>query len=222
VSQSLNYKDLGGLIGLPPATETPAAKSTAQKKETAKRAQTGRALPTRPYDPNHLRAIDAKVHLRGKRFMASDLPLDNLNAVLDLHGGILTLQPLDFGVAGGHVVSNVVIDAREKLFRTKGEMTVRNVELGKILPKLKPPQGTAGKVDVRRAMILRTASDFDMQWPGGSAFDGFHGDQDGQYPAYIPSLEAAYRVGSRVVHAIVTDWKRYETSLPAPAAKGAE
>ena len=99
MSQSLNYKDLGGLIGLPPAAETPSVKSAAQKKETAKRAQTGRALPTKPYDPNHLQAIDAKVHLKGKRFMASDLPLDNLNAVLDLHGGILTLQPLDFGVA---------------------------------------------------------------------------------------------------------------------------
>jgi purine nucleoside permease len=77
----------------------------------------------------------------------------------------------------------------------------------------------AGKVEVRRAMVLRTASDFDMQWPGGSAFEGFHGDQDGQYPAYVPSLEAAYRVGSRVVHAIVDDWKKYETTLPAPAAK---
>jgi uncharacterized protein involved in outer membrane biogenesis len=162
VSQSLNYKDLGGLIGLPPAAGTPSAKSAAQKKETAKRAQTGRALPTRPYDPNHLRAIDAKVHLKGKRFMASDLPLDNLDAVLDLHGGILTLKPLDFGVAGGHVVSTLVIDAREKLFRTKGEMTVRNVELGKILPKLKPPQGSAGKVGGQAHFVATGNSIADM------------------------------------------------------------
>jgi uncharacterized protein involved in outer membrane biogenesis len=162
VSQSLNYKDLGGLIGLPPAAETPSVKSAAQKKETAKRAQTGRALPTKPYDPNHLRAIDAKVHLKGKRFMASDLPLDNLNAVLDLHDGILTLQPLDFGVAGGHVVSTLVMDAREKLFRTKGEMTARNVELGKILPKLKPPQGSAGKVGGQAHFVATGNSIADM------------------------------------------------------------
>ncbi|HEX3633238.1 MAG TPA: AsmA family protein [Casimicrobiaceae bacterium] len=146
LSQSLNYNDLGGLIGLPPSAQTPSAKSAVQKKETAKRAQSGRALPTRPYDPEHLRAIDANVHLKGKRFMTSMLPLDNLDAVLALRAGVLTLQPLDFGVGGGHVVSTIVMDARDKIFRTKGEVTVRNVELGKVLPKLKPPQGSAGKV----------------------------------------------------------------------------
>jgi AsmA family protein len=162
VSQSLNYKDLGGLIGLPPTTATPSAKSAAQKKEMAKRAQTGRALPTKPYDPNHLRAIDAKVHLKGKRFMTSDLPLDNLDAVLDLRGGIVTLKPLDFGVGGGHVVSTLVMDAREKVFRTKGEVTVRNVELAKVLPKLKPPQGSAGKVGGQAHFVATGNSIADM------------------------------------------------------------
>ncbi|HXU55838.1 MAG TPA: AsmA family protein [Casimicrobiaceae bacterium] len=162
VSQSLNYKDLGGLIGLPPATQTPSAKSAAQKKETAKRAQTGRALPTKPYDPDHLRAIDAKVHLKGKRFMTSELPLDNLNAVLDLHAGVLTLQPLDFGVGGGHVVSTLVMDAREQIFKTRGEVTVRNVELSKVLPKLKPPQGSAGKVGGQAHFIATGNSIADM------------------------------------------------------------
>jgi uncharacterized protein involved in outer membrane biogenesis len=162
VSQSLNYKDLGGLIGLPPAVQTPSAKSTAQKKETARRVQTSRAMPTKPYDPDHLRAVDAKVHLKGKRFMTSDLPLDNLNAVLDLRGGVLTLQPLDFGVGGGHVVSTLVMDARDKIFRTKGEVTVRNVEIGKVLPKLKPPQGSAGKVGGQAHFVATGNSIGDM------------------------------------------------------------
>jgi uncharacterized protein involved in outer membrane biogenesis len=160
VSQSLNYKDLGGLIGLPPAA--PSVKSAAQKKEIAKRAKTGRALPTKPYDPDHLRAVDAKVHLKGKRFMTSELPLDNLNAVLDLRGGVLTLNPLDFGVGGGHVVSTLVMDARDKIFRTKGEVTVRNVELGKVLPRLKPPQGSAGKVGGRAHFVATGNSIADM------------------------------------------------------------
>ena len=77
----------------------------------------------------------------------------------------------------------------------------------------------AGKVDVKRVLVLRTASNFDMQWPGGTASDSMSGEKLGIYSAYIPSLEAAYRVGSRVVHAIVADWPRYATELPAPAAK---
>lgn len=79
--------------------------------------------------------------------------------------------------------------------------------------------GRAGKVDAQRVLVLRTASNFDMQWPGGSASDSMSGEKLGIYSAYLPSLEAAYRVGSRVVHALVADWKRYANELPAPAAK---
>ena len=122
--------------------------------------------PAGRFRPNlqtkQLQAIDAKVHLKGKRFMTSDLPLDNLNAVLDLRGGVLTLQPLDFGVGGGHVVSTLVMDARDKIFRTKGEVTVRNVEISKVLPKLKPPQGSAGKVGGQAHFVATGNSIADM------------------------------------------------------------
>jgi hypothetical protein len=109
----------------------------------------GRVLPTKPYDPERFRVVDAKVRFKGKRFMATDLPLDNLTATLDLQDGVLQLQPLDFGVAGGHVVSTLVLDARETVIRTNGDVTVRNVELTQILPALKPPKGSAGKVGGR-------------------------------------------------------------------------
>lgn len=72
----------------------------------------------------------------------------------------------------------------------------------------------AGKVDVRRTLILRTASNYDMQWPGGTAAESLSGEKLGMYTAYIPSLEAAHRVGSRVVHALVSGWDRFATTLP--------
>ena len=62
-----------------------------------------------------------------------------------------------------------------------------------------------GKVDARRVFVPHTASDFDMQWPGTTAAEALKGDEHGLYPAFLPSLEAAYRVGSRVVHALVAD-----------------
>ena len=146
VSQNLNYQDLGGLIGLPPPSARPQTRTAAQNKEAAKREQTGRALPTKPYDLEGLRAVDAKVYLKGKRLIATDLPLDNLNAVMDLKDGVLKLQPLDFGVAGGHVALTLTMDARDKIIKTTGDVTVRNVELKQIVPALKPPKGSAGKV----------------------------------------------------------------------------
>lgn len=75
--------------------------------------------------------------------------------------------------------------------------------------------GDAGRADPGRALVLRTASNFDMQWPGGDAAESLSGEKLGAgYSAYIPSLDAAHRVGSRVVHAIVDGWGRFADSPP--------
>ena len=84
VSSRLDYKDLGGLVGLPPASGPPGARTAAQNKEAAKRERSERALPTRPYEVDKFRAVDARVRFKGKRFLASTLPLDNMNATLEL------------------------------------------------------------------------------------------------------------------------------------------
>jgi len=73
----------------------------------------------------------------------------------------------------------------------------------------------AGRVDVRRALVLRTASNYDMQWPGATAIASLSGESlDQGYSAYLPSLEAAYRVGSRVVHALADHWDTTEKTPP--------
>ena len=68
----------------------------------------------------------------------------------------------------------------------------------------------AGKVDLRRVMVLRTASNFDQPPPGMTAAQNLAEENSGLYSAYIPSVEAAYRVGSKVVHEIIGHWDRYE------------
>ncbi len=74
----------------------------------------------------------------------------------------------------------------------------------------------AKRADVNRVLVLRTASNFDMQWPGGDAAESLSGEKLGPgYSAYLPSLEAAHQVGSRVVHELVRNWARYENTLPA-------
>ncbi len=162
VSTRLDYKDLGGLVGLPPAHEPPSARTAAQNKDIIKRERSERALPTHPYDPSHVRSVDAKVRFKGKRFIASDLPLDDMTATLELQDGVLTLQPLDFGIAGGHVASTLTLDARDKLIKTKGDVTVRSVELKEILPALKPPKGSAGKASGRARFTATGNSIADM------------------------------------------------------------
>src|SRR5471030_2694625 len=72
----------------------------------------------------------------------------------------------------------------------------------------------AGRADVRRALVLRTASNFDMQWPGGTAAESLAHEKISAYSGYLPALEAAYRVGSTVVHELVANWPKYEDELP--------
>lgn len=57
----------------------------------------------------------------------------------------------------------------------------------------------AGRADLQRLLVLRTASNFDQPPPGVPPTETIGGD----YAGFLPALEAAYRVGSVVVHALV-------------------
>ena len=68
----------------------------------------------------------------------------------------------------------------------------------------------AGRVDNRRVLVLRTGSNYTMQYPGISADESLRQKVKGKgYSAYIPSLDAAYVVGSRVVNELVDNWDSY-------------
>ncbi len=70
----------------------------------------------------------------------------------------------------------------------------------------------AGKVDLDRVMVLRTASNYTMQYPGITAAESLSGEKltSQGYTAYLPSLESAYLVGSAVVNEIAENWDEYE------------
>ncbi|WP_269525156.1 purine-nucleoside phosphorylase [Coraliomargarita parva] len=72
----------------------------------------------------------------------------------------------------------------------------------------------SGIVDRDRVMMLRSASNYTMQWPGATAIQSKRGESIGSYSAFVPALESAYAIGSPVVREIVKNWERYETTLP--------
>lgn len=74
----------------------------------------------------------------------------------------------------------------------------------------------AGRVNAERLMVLRTASNFTMQYKGIDAYTSLAGEKLGGkgYSAYIPALESAWRVGSIVVEELVANWDQYEHQLP--------
>ncbi|MFT4047725.1 MAG: purine nucleoside permease [Solimonas sp.] len=78
----------------------------------------------------------------------------------------------------------------------------------------------AGKADYDRLMVLRTASNYTMQPPGMTAAESLLEDHQGGhgegYSALQMSVEAAYRVGSKVVDEIVKNWAVYRDRIPSP------
>jgi len=61
-----------------------------------------------------------------------------------------------------------------------------------------------GRADWEKALLLRTASNYDMQWDGSTAAESLAAEKHGQYTGYLPALEAAYDVG----HRVVAEWMR--------------
>ena len=72
----------------------------------------------------------------------------------------------------------------------------------------------AQRVDLNRVLILRTASDFDQQRPGMTAAESLAQTKIGLYTAYLPALEAAWRVGNTVVAEILKNWRQYRGHGP--------
>ena len=74
----------------------------------------------------------------------------------------------------------------------------------------------AGRVDPRRLLVLRSASNFVMPHAGLAAAQSLAGEKKDQgYSAYFPALENVYRVGRRVVEELVANWDAYERHIPS-------
>ena len=61
-----------------------------------------------------------------------------------------------------------------------------------------------GKADWNRALLLRTTSNFDMPPAGVTPAENLQSEKHGSYSAYLPSLDAAYAVG----HRVVSEWMK--------------
>ncbi|MFZ1939400.1 MAG: purine nucleoside permease [Terracidiphilus sp.] len=75
----------------------------------------------------------------------------------------------------------------------------------------------AGRVDLNRVMVLRAVSNYDRQPQGLSASESLARQRIGAYAAYLPALEAAYRVGHTVVSELISHWAQYQATIPSQA-----
>jgi uncharacterized protein involved in outer membrane biogenesis len=144
-SHQLRFADLGPLIG---------ADSNASKRArgVADVQPTGKALPVEKFHTEKWKVLDADVHFTADRIVkTADLPLNKLNTHLTMDNGVLRLRPLDFGMAGGTVTSNITLDgsgsAGKDAIKATLDATGRHIEVKQLFPAIqKIQQATAGDI----------------------------------------------------------------------------
>jgi purine nucleoside permease len=70
----------------------------------------------------------------------------------------------------------------------------------------------AGRIDMRRVLVLRVATDFDSQYPGQTAGRSLADALDSTFG--FVGLENIYRAGSPVVREIIDHWDRWQDGPP--------
>lgn len=96
--------------------------------------------------------------------------------------------------------------------RGEGNFVMTNMEDQGIAAALKRLE-RAHRVDFNRVLVLRTASNYSMQPSTEEAAIGAQ-EKKGAYVAWMPALEAAWRVGSKVVHELADHWDKYRDQTP--------
>jgi uncharacterized protein involved in outer membrane biogenesis len=136
-SAVLDLKDLGPMIGLNPAL--PSASST---------ERAGKVLPDESFRVERFNVMDADVTLRAKQIRRpKGLALEDMNAKLKLVDRVLTLEPLDFGFAGGNIVSIIRMNAQQDPMATQARISLRAVKVEKLFPTvevMKESEGVLG------------------------------------------------------------------------------
>jgi purine nucleoside permease len=109
----------------------------------------------------------------------------------------------------GRVLNQWANDWMRLWTKGQGNFVMTNMEDNGIANALQR-LSRAGRADYNRLLVLRTASNYSMPAPGVEATASIFAP----YIGLIPSLEAAYRIGSIVVHDLVGNWSKRERQIP--------
>jgi uncharacterized protein involved in outer membrane biogenesis len=145
VSHLLNFSDLAPLIG---------ADSNASKaaRGVAPVQPPGKVLPVETFRTERWKTVDADVKFSADRIVREkQLPLSKLTTHLVLKAGVLTLEPLNFTMAGGNMVSNIKLDGSGRegrdAIKATAKVSARHLQIRQLFPSIEKMQATVGEVN---------------------------------------------------------------------------
>ena len=152
VSRHVDIIDIGPFIGYEPnklATQGATAAATTQHAKDA----IPRILPDATLRIDALKNFDAKVDYRIATIKQPFVPVSNIVLGVDLDRSLLKLSPLNFDMAGGHLSSDIAINARTPLVATEYDVRLSPTPIGKLFYKSGVEDaGTTGVITARARM----------------------------------------------------------------------
>lgn len=151
-SKLLDFDDLRPVIGLPLKSAAGVAKkslqpSNARTQNTESVSATRKVLPVATLDLVRLKAMNADVTYSAQDIRhVEELPLDKGSVHVRLNGGVLRLEPLALGLAGGSLAGKISIDANVVPAAFDTQFDLRAVQLNKLFPKIENTKSSYGKV----------------------------------------------------------------------------
>ena len=153
-TRSLDFDDLAPLVGLPEQARSAAAVPQVKGERPqpvptapAVRGGTRRVLPTAALDLDRLHRMNADVTYGAARISnVKQLPIDRLNVRVVLKDGLLQLDPLKVGIAGGSMAGRMRIDGNSNPAGAEVHLDARSVEFNKLFPGIKVTHASFGRL----------------------------------------------------------------------------
>ena len=125
----LNIVDLGPLVG------------------TDKPDQKKGVLPDAPFDSSRWGSVDADVKIRaGTIKRPQQLPLQALSTHIRMQDKVLSLDPLEFGIAGGKLAGALRMDGNKQPIRAELRMGINDLQISQLFPTIKEAKASVGAI----------------------------------------------------------------------------
>ena len=145
VSHQLVFADLGPLVG----ADSNASK---QARGAAPVQPSGKVLPVETFRTERWTSVDADVQFGADHIVRDkQLPISKLATHVRLHEGVLTLDPLNFNIAGGDLHSAIKLDGSgregKNAIRANATVVARHIHIRELFPTIGDLQATVGEIN---------------------------------------------------------------------------
>lgn len=148
-SRTLDFVDLAPLVGLQEQARSAEGVPQVRGKRPApvRTAGGGKVLPSAELDVDRLRRMNADVTYRAARIThVKKLPLERLSVHVRLKDGVLDLDQMNLGVAGGSLVGRMRIDGAKDPAVAEVHLDAKSLQLARLFPNAKLTKASVGAI----------------------------------------------------------------------------